>query len=225
MSNKRAELLEKMRAAGRPPTIQETASPTVLVSNQDQASTAPASSLQRRKRAEMDLTYCDYNLSTMHDSKGGFIRTEEPAEKKPKPAVKEPTFFNTVDLSQNAQCRECYSLDVNTNYQKYYGVDVCRDCEQKLQDKYALLTKTECRQDYLLTDSELRDHDKMPWWEKPNPHKSTYANMQLYLRMQVENFAIEKWGSLEKLDEEFNRRKAEKELANEKKLKRNMNGS
>lgn len=51
--------------------------------------------------------------------------------------------------------------------------------------------------DYLLTDEELRDEQRMPHWERPNPRKSTYARMKLYLREQVESFAFAKWNGAE----------------------------
>ena len=43
-----------------------------------------------RKRKAMDLTYCEYNLSTMKDSKGGFLYEEEPAEAAPAAAAPKP---------------------------------------------------------------------------------------------------------------------------------------
>jgi len=49
----------------------------------------------------------------------------------------------------------------------------------------------------LLTDPELRDEELLPHLLKANPHASTYANMMLYLRYQVEDFAWKKWGSPE----------------------------
>lgn len=46
----------------------------------------------------------------------------------------------------------------------------------------------------------------------------------LYLREQVEEFAWNKWGSAEKLDEEFERRDNEKKQKKEKKHKEKMAG-
>jgi DNA-repair protein complementing XP-A cells len=46
--------------------------------------------------------------------------------------------------------------------------------------------------------------------ELPNPHKSTWHNMQLYLSKQVVGFAVEKHGGLECLErakDEWNREK------------------
>jgi len=45
---------------------------------------------------------------------------------------------------------------------------------------------------------------------KANAHKSTFANMMLYLRCQVEDFAWKKWGSPEALGAEWEHRKEEK---------------
>lgn len=42
--------------------------------------------------------------------------------------------------------------------------------------------------------------------------------MMLFLRSQVESFAIEKWGSLEKLDAEYERRTEEKRRKKSKKF-------
>jgi DNA-repair protein complementing XP-A cells len=92
---------------------------------------------------------------------------------------------------------------------------VCNKCKNEKPEKYSLLTKTECKEDYLLTDPELRDGEVMPHLLKANPHKSTYSNMMLFLRFQVEEFAWKKWGSPEGLDAEWERR------VNEKKKKKN----
>ncbi|KAJ3416723.1 hypothetical protein HDV05_000553, partial [Chytridiales sp. JEL 0842] len=183
---------------------------------------------ERRKRAQIDLNYCEYNFSTMKDTKGGFLIEETvPAELESSKRQKttneydfnDDPFINLVNMEENPRCQECDSMSIDVLYLKHYKEMVCKSCREKLPDKYSLLTKTECKEDYLLTDSEMKDHDKMPCWEKPNPHKSTYARMQLFLRMHVEKFATEKWGSLEKLDEEFARREEEKKAKKEKKFK------
>ncbi|KAI8920593.1 hypothetical protein BC831DRAFT_515439 [Entophlyctis helioformis] len=59
-------------------------------------------------------------------------------------------------------------------------------------------------------------------WIKANPHKSTYSNMLLYLRKQVEAFAWNKWGSPEALDAEFERREDEKQERKAKKFKKKL---
>jgi DNA-repair protein complementing XP-A cells len=81
------------------------------------------------------------------------------------------------------------------------------------------------KQDYLLTESELKDKERLPTWEKPNPRKETWSNMFLYLRCQVEEFAWSKWGSPEALDAEFERREKEKKEKKEKKYKEKITGT
>lgn len=95
-----------------------------------------------------------------------------------------------------------------------FDVKVCRKCRNDFPDKYSLLTKTECKQDYLLTDPELKDAELLPHMLKANPHASNFSNMMLYLREQVEKVAYEKWGGEEGLDAEWAKR-----VENQKKQK------
>jgi DNA-repair protein complementing XP-A cells len=59
------------------------------------------------------------------------------------------------DRSKNAQCRECGTIELDFLIHKVFGVPVCNKCKQDHPDKYSLLTKTECKEDYLLTDRAL----------------------------------------------------------------------
>jgi DNA-repair protein complementing XP-A cells len=86
--------------------------------------------------------------------------------------------------------------------------------------KYSLLTKTECKSDYLLTDEELRDRNNLPFWIKPNPHKQSYSNMLLYCRSQVEEYGFKKWGGEKGLDLEIERRQKESVVRKKKKFKK-----
>lgn len=68
----------------------------------------------------------------------------------------------------------------------------------------------------------MRDEEAMPHLLKANPHKSTYANMMLYVRYQVEEFAWKKWGSPEALDAEYERRTSEKKKKKNKKFEESL---
>lgn len=93
-----------------------------------------------------------------------------------------------IDISQAPKCHECGSLEIDPNlYQNFRQVRVCRRCAKSKPEKYSLLTKTECKEDYLLTEPELQDQNLLPRIEKPNPHG--FSRMQLFLRFQVEQFA------------------------------------
>lgn len=64
----------------------------------------------------------------------------------------------------------------------------------------------------------------MPHLNKPNPHKSHWHDMMLFLRYQVEDYAFKtKWGSSEALDEEFEKRETDKKRRKEEKFKSKLN--
>lgn len=71
------------------------------------------------------------------------------------------------------------------------------------------------------TKAELKDPLLLPHLNKPNPHKSHWHDMMLYLRFQVEEYAFsdQKWGSPEALDAEFERRELDKKVRKEAKFK------
>jgi DNA-repair protein complementing XP-A cells len=149
------------------------------------------------------------------------------------------------------KCRECGSLEIDWVWEEVFGCAVCHKCKEAKPEMYSLLTKTECRDDYLLTErmfpsfqplciisflcrharlesmltrdwaAELKDEELLPHLNKPNPHKSHWHDMMLFLRYQVEAYAFgpKKWGSPEALDAEFERREAEKKKRKEQKFK------
>jgi DNA-repair protein complementing XP-A cells len=122
------------------------------------------------------------------------------------------------------KCRECGSLEIDWKWQDVFGIGVCKACIEKIPDKYSLLTKTEAREDYLLTDEELKDDRILPHLERPNPHKTNWNNMQLFMRLQVEHYALgpQRWGSAEALDEEYERRSKMAKQRKEKKFNKKL---
>jgi DNA-repair protein complementing XP-A cells len=103
-----------------------------------------------------------------------------------------------------------------------FHLNLCSICKEKFPEKYSLITKTEAKEDYLLTDPELKDTELLPHWSKPNPHKSTWNDMMLYVREMVEAYAFKKWNGPEGLDAEYERREAQKKAKKEKKFKEKL---
>ncbi|KAK4987457.1 DNA repair protein rad14 [Elasticomyces elasticus] len=126
---------------------------------------------------------------------------------------------------EEKKCRECGSLEIDWKWEEALRCCVCKGCQDAVPEKYSLLTKTEAKEDYLLTEPELKDSKLLPHLEKPNPHKATWNNMMLYLRYQVEEYAfsVKKWGSPGALDEEFAKRQAETKRRKEAKFKSKLN--
>lgn len=172
--------------------------------------------------------YIDYDFSTMTDTYGGFMEDTGGGEETSKSLEdwKERQKAQHVvrdlppplDISTAPKCYECDSLEIDPNlYDNFNHTRVCRRCAKEKPEKYSLLTKTECKEDYLLTEPELQDTNLLSRIEKPNPHG--YSRMQLFLRLQVEKFAAKKWGSLENLDKEWERREEMRLKRKDKKYK------
>ncbi|KAL2262152.1 hypothetical protein VTK26DRAFT_2314 [Humicola hyalothermophila] len=135
----------------------------------------------------------------------------------------EPSLSVLADESTRKRCRECGTVEIDFVWEEVFRCAVCNRCKEKYPEKYSLLTKTECREDYLLTEPELKDEELLPHLSKPNPHKSHWHDMMLFLRYQVEDYAFNhKWGSAEALDAEFERREAEKKRRKEAKFKEKL---
>lgn len=160
--------------------------------------------------------YIEFDFSTMEDSKGGYL-VDEGNENKSKQENADwleslsnqlpPFDFNDP---RAPSCFECQIKELDFRLWRVFNARVCKDCRRKHPEKYSLLTKTECKQDYLLTESELRDKELLPHLERPNPYQQTYSNMMLYLRYQVEDFAWKKWGGPDQLDAEYEKREKQK---------------
>ncbi|TXT15710.1 hypothetical protein VHUM_00213 [Vanrija humicola] len=174
--------------------------------------------------------YFEYDLSKLHNSRGGFLTVddlegdriksvvelarEKQREKQLMREGEEPAIFP----DSSPRCSECGSLEIDHQFLKVFDVKVCNKCKKEKPEKYSLLTKTECKEDYLLTDPELRDTDLLPHLLKPNPHAASYSNMMLFLRFQVEEVAWKKWGGEEGLDAEWTRREDLKKRKREEKF-------
>ena len=126
-------------------------------------------------------------------------------------------------ISKAPKCIECHiNIEMDPILHDVFKLQVCKQCAKEHPEKYALLTKTECREDYFLTDPELNDEDLFRRLEKPNPHSGTFARMQLFVRCEVEAFAFKKWGGEEGLDKEWQRREEGKAHRREKKYEKKI---
>ncbi|BGO97169.1 Hydrophilic protein [Rhodotorula toruloides ATCC 204091] len=186
--------------------------------------------------------YVEYDLSTLKNSRGGFLlegEEDDPKrlrERQLQEEMKIQRLENArkqgqlrgsamaLDPRENPKCVHCGTTDLDDQLRTVFGVMCCTPCKKERPEMYSLLTKTECKEDYLLTEPELKDTELMPHLLRPNPHRPTYSNMMLFLRCQVEEFAFsdKKWGSPEALDAEFERREAEKKEKKSKKFAKKL---
>jgi DNA-repair protein complementing XP-A cells len=234
-----------MASANTPSTLRDATNNNKLNGRPNEATASKDPIQPARKFAQ----YVDYDFSKMTDTKGGFLSVEDdphnkamyiPSEegkpenmtlkewerlqalkkmKEQKTGKYEPSLSILSD-KQHKTCHECGSVEIDFKWDDIFNCQVCNTCKDKFPDKYSLLTKTEVRDDYLLTDPELKDEDILPHLERPNPHKATWNNMMLFLRYQVEEYAFsaKKWGSTEALDEAFEKREQQKKKRKEDKF-------
>lgn len=174
-------------------------------------------------------SYIEYNLDKIKDTKGGFMiedaNTLIKANEDRLKQLEESRRYNSplsMNNEENEKCFECGRPELDFQFLGVFKSRVCFKCKAEFPDKYSLLTKTECKEDYLLTDPELRDVELMPHLLKPNPHNTTYSSMMLYLRYQVEEFAFKKWSGPEGLDKEYQRRVEEKRVKKDKKFENKL---
>lgn len=66
----------------------------------------------------------------------------------------EPGLSVLADPATRKRCRECGSVEIDFVWEEVFRCAVCNPCKEKYPEKYSLLTKTECKEDYLLTDRE-----------------------------------------------------------------------
>jgi DNA-repair protein complementing XP-A cells len=137
--------------------------------------------------------YVEYDFSKMTDTKGGFLTAEDDPHNKAlhkeddsvKPANMtlkewerqqllrslqsrkagpfEPGINELKREDHNKQCRECGSLEIDWKWEEILKCALCNACKEKFPEKYSLLTKTEAKDDYLLTDRKsLHSQSRQP---------------------------------------------------------------
>lgn len=67
----------------------------------------------------------------------------------------EPGLSVLDDKNKQKTCRECGSLEIDWKWEEMLRCSICHACKDKYPEKYSLLTKTEAKEDYLLTDREF----------------------------------------------------------------------
>ncbi|KAF3852015.1 hypothetical protein F7725_005370 [Dissostichus mawsoni] len=87
------------------------------------------------------------------------------------------------------------------------------------EEKHKLISRTEAKKQYLLKDCDLDQREPpLRFTLKKNPHNSTWGDMKLYLKVQVEKRCMEVWGSEEALEEAKETREENKEVQKQKRF-------
>lgn len=120
-------------------------------------------------------------------------------------------------------CEACGSSLIDPEYFDNFRINVCLSCKES-NTLYTIITKTQAKNEYLLTDEELADASLLPSISRKNPHNPRWADMKLYLRKQVRDFSIKKHGSEEAIEEALSNRKSTKTDRKSKQFLKKLKG-
>ncbi|CCD26632.1 DNA repair protein RAD14 NDAI_0I00630 [Naumovozyma dairenensis CBS 421] len=214
------------------------------------AAVPPKRPLEKIRPSIRMKDYIEYDFSTMQNSNGGYINPQDRLNRSSEDFdYNDPDFLGskkqkTLDdwkreqrerkaiyenmpppehISLAPKCVECQiNIEMDPVLNDVFKLQVCKSCAKEHPEKYSLLTKTECKEDYFLTDPELNDEELFHRLEKPNPHSGTFARMQLFVRCEIEAFAFKKWDGEDGLDKEWQRREEGKSMRREKKYQQQI---
>lgn len=153
------------------------------------------------------------------DSGGGFLIEEnDDLEEQMLKITSEPAPI-LIDLPR---CEECKNEFNDSYLLQTFELSVCDDCRDP-KGKHSLITKTEAKQEYLLKDCDIDKREPpLKYITKKNPHNANWGDMKLYMQLQIEQRALEVWGTEEKLIQEKESRDIKREGTKIKKFNKKI---
>lgn len=119
-------------------------------------------------------------------------------------------------------CLLCSKQFTESYLSKNFDYKVCDDCHDS-NEKHSLITRTEAKTQYLLKDCDLDKREPpLRFISRKNPHNARWGEMKLYLNFQVEQRALEVWGSDDAITEEHKLRDVKKDKTKLKKFNKNL---
>lgn len=170
--------------------------------------------------------YNELNLTNNHDTGGGFFLDSDTKDKQQLPLVPSSSTDSDkpvilLDTREN-ECDECNDNFSNSFLLSNYGETICDNCKD-LKITHKLITRTEAKNEYLLSDVDLDKREPpLKFILKKNPREYARSYMKLYLKLQVEERALEVWESEEKLEEERQKRVGKREDRKRKQFSKQM---
>ncbi|CAG2113025.1 unnamed protein product, partial [Medioppia subpectinata] len=162
-----------------------------------------------------------------HDSGGGFLidSDDEDIQRNHKTPTNGQTSATNGgdDPQQPFVCRDCGQEFGKSFLWSHFRENTCDSCRDP-KGRHSLITRTEAKSEYLLKDCDLdRREPSLAFILRPNPREFARHDMRLYLRSQVEDRALQVWGTEEAIEEERDRRstatKRRREKQYDKRLK------
>jgi DNA-repair protein complementing XP-A cells len=173
--------------------------------------------LLRRKRILENEEFS--SMRTQSSVLGGYLVSTEKDHDIPR---KRTAVEDDEPLDTSAtNCVECGLEFTASLYRKQFRIALCDGCRKDNRDgKYSLITKSEAKEEYVLTDTDLDSSmGGLRCIERKNPRNERWGYMKLFLLCQVEDVCYKRYGGEEGLDAEIRRRAENKIVMQQKKQK------
>ncbi|TRY71992.1 hypothetical protein TCAL_03958 [Tigriopus californicus] len=117
-------------------------------------------------------------------------------------------------------CLECQENFSDSFLFRTFDISVCDKCKETERDgKHELITKTDAKNTFLLKDVDIDKREPvLKFIIRKNPHNPRWGDMKLFLRSQIEDRALEVWGSEEALERQHDLRDEKKEKTKAKRF-------
>lgn len=161
------------------------------------------------------------------DSGGGFLIEQrtcvDPSEQQEQSVDEKEVEKDSVPVPiEFDECLDCGDKFADSYLLNTFGYKVCDACRDS-DGKHSLITRTEAKQEYLLKDCDLDKREPiLQYTSRKNPHNVRWGEMKLYLHIQVEERALEVWGSEETLIKEKELREEKRETSKVKKYNKRL---
>lgn len=161
------------------------------------------------------------------DSGGGFLIEQrtcvDPKDQEPAAVDEREVEKDSVPVPiEYDECLDCGDRFADSYLLATFDYKVCDACRDS-DGKHSLITRTEAKQEYLLKDCDLDKREPiLKYVSRKNPHNVRWGEMKLYLHIQVEERALEVWGSEENLIKEKELREEKREVTKVKKYNKRL---
>lgn len=166
----------------------------------------------------IDKTTIKIGATKYKDTGGGFLLEETDFEQpEPIPVVEEPPIIEC----DRPFCESCDRPFATSWLYDTFNYKVCDECKDP--EIHKLITKTEAMKEYLLKECDFEKREPpLKYIRRKNPHHVSWGEMKLYLQIQVEERALEIWGTKEKIEEQMQLREEKRIVSKNKKYHKNM---
>merc|ERR1712001_153943 len=156
------------------------------------------------------------------DTNAGFFIEESEDEPKATPTME--CLPAPVVEPERPTCNECDEEKFADSFLfRTFDLEVCDKCKDTEKDgKHELITKTDAKNEFILKDIHFEKEPTLKFLTRKNPHNSRWGDMKLFLRLQVEQRALEIWKDEETLENEHEKRELKRDQAKVKKVNKKL---